>query len=281
MRRALCAFLLSAAVATSGPGASGASGFPAPAGWAPAGEVLTFGRGELWEYIDGAADAFLAYGFREVRVRDLSSGDITVSVAVYDMGTPLNAFGMYRSERPGGEPAVAAGAEATVLAPDQCLLLKDAYYVKVDVLDGRLSADAGESLVRAIAAALPGRDGLPASLAVLPAAGRVAGSEGYARESFLGLSDLKGCLHATYRDEGGAAYPAFFLVPGDGEALESIWARLAERWEPIEREGAPVLLRTIPYRGLAGVIRTERGILGAAGAPDRETLLARLERLAR
>jgi hypothetical protein len=281
MRRALLAISLTAALAASGAGALAESPFPAPEGWTPAGEVLTFGRGELWEYINGAADAFLSYGFREVRVRDLSSGELTVSVAVYDMGTPLNAFGMYRSERPPEEPPLTAGAEATVLAPYQCLLLKDAYYVKVDVLEGRLSAETGESFVRGLAAALPGQDGLPDAVRALPAEGRVPGSEGFARESYLGLSDLRRCVHAAYRDEAGEEYPAFLLVPGSDETPDDVWARLGERWRPIDREGLPILYREVPYRGLAGVIRGRRGILGTAGAPDRETLLARLERLVR
>ena len=70
-------------------------------------------------------------------------------------------------------------------------------------------------------------------------------------------------------------------MPATGETPDDLWARLRERWRPVEREGAPVLLREIPYRGLAGAIRGERKILGTAGAPDRETLLARLEGLAR
>jgi hypothetical protein len=281
MRPVLPAILLTAAFAASGAGALAEPAFPVPEGWTPAGEVLTFGRGELWEYINGAADAFLSYGFQEVRVRDLASDELTVSVAVYDMGTPLNAFGMYRSERPPGEPSLAAGAETTVLPPYQCLLLKGAYYVKVDVLEGRLSAEAGETLARGLAAALPGQDGLPEAVRALPAAGQVAGSEGFARESYLGLSDLRGAVHATYRDEAGEEYPAFLLVPAGEETPGDVWARLGERWRPIEREGAPILYREVPYRGLAGVIRGKHGILGTAGAPDRETLLARLERLAR
>ena len=48
--------------------------------------------------------------------------------------------------------------------------------------------------LRKLAAALPGSDGLPAAVQALPAKGRVAGSEGYARESYLGLSDMKNCI---------------------------------------------------------------------------------------
>jgi hypothetical protein len=281
MRLERAGILLLTALAATGAAAASEPPFPSPQGWTPAGEVLTFGRGELWEYINGAADAFLAYGFREVRVGDLSAKGVTLSVAVYDMGTPLNAFGMYRTERPEGEPSVAAGAEAVVMAPYQCLLLKDAYYVKVDVMEGDLPAKTGESLVRELAALLPGGDGLPAPVLALPAADRVPGSEGYARESYLGLADLRGAVHADYRDAAGEEFPGFLLVPGANEGPEEVWRRLGERWRTLEREGPPILTREIPYRGLAGVVRTESGILGTAGAPDRETLLARLDRLAR
>ena len=59
----------------------------------------------------------------------------------------------------------------------------------------------------------------------------------------------------------------------------TFWGRLAKRWKPVEREGPAAMVRSIPYRGLAGVVRTEAGILGIATMPDGEALVEALDAL--
>jgi hypothetical protein len=49
----------------------------------------------------------------------------------------------------------------------------------------------------------------------------------------------------------------------------------------VEREGAPVLSKRIPYSGTAGLLRTSDGILGVAGMPDTKALLERLDALSK
>jgi hypothetical protein len=281
MKRLPAVIVLAATAAILSPLATGDSGFPEPEGWKSAGEVLTFGRDNLWEYINGAADAFLAYGFLGLNVADLSSGDLQVTVEVYDMGTPLNAFGIFRAEFPAGTEKLAVGAEAALVPPYQCLLLKDSRYVKIEVLDGEVTPESGKKFLQALSAALPGPDGLPKPVLELPAEGKVAGSEAYASSSFLGTGDLKGAVHATYKDDAGKEYKAFLLIPGEDETAEELWSRLADRWQPVEREGAPVLSKRIPYSGTAGLLRTSDGILGVAGMPDTKALLERLDALSK
>ena len=82
-------------------------GFLTIAGWSPQGEPATYGAEGLWELINGAADTFLDFGFETVTVQKFSAGDVTASIAVYDMGNPLNAFGVYRAEAPVDEPVLA------------------------------------------------------------------------------------------------------------------------------------------------------------------------------
>jgi hypothetical protein len=55
----------------------------------------------LFEYIDGAAENYLSYGFRELIVGNYKKGKSTASltVEVYDMGDDLRAYGVYSSER--------------------------------------------------------------------------------------------------------------------------------------------------------------------------------------
>ena len=255
------------------------SDFPELEGWTRTGEVLTFDADNLWEYINGAAELFLEYDVQTCRTADLSSGDLTVTVDLYDMGTPLNAFGIFVRERPAAGAPLPDATEAVVSPPYQALLLKDAMYVKLNAIEGELSETAGRELLEALAATLPGQTAYPAQLELLPQNGKVAGSEGYKREGFLGLTELTHCLYAEYSDEGDETYQGFVMLPGPGSSPASAWEALAGEWDSIEHEGRTILYTEVPYRGLAGVVQTDRSLVGVAGAADQDELLKRLESL--
>jgi len=254
-------------------------GFLSISGWSPNGEPATYDAEGLWELINGAADTFLGYGFESVTVQNFTAGDVTASVAVYDMGKPLNAFGVYRAEAPVDEPVLPVGTEAVVSPPYQCLLLKDRYCVKVEAYEGEIDQATGESLVAAIADALPGEAALPPEFAALPTDGMVLGSAQYTREALYGLAELNECVHAGYTDDAGSEFQAFVMLSTGGTAADDAWQALASRWQEIDLDGEPVLYREVPYSGLVGAIRTEGGIIGVANAADDEQLLSRLERI--
>jgi hypothetical protein len=248
-------------------------GFLTITGWTPQGEPATYDATGLWELINGAADTFLSYGFEEVTVQQYSSGDVTALISVYDMSRPLNAFGIYRTEAPADETPLSVGTEAVVSPPYQCLLLKDRFYVKVEAYEGEIDQATGESLVAAIADALPGEAGLPPEFAALPTAGMVPGSSQYTKEALFGLAELNECVHAAYTDDNGDEYQAFVVVETAEGAAEDLWKKLAPIWQETDLDGEPVLFREVPYSGLVGVIRSDGGIVGIANAPDEAQLL--------
>jgi len=78
-------------------------------GWVLRETPRTFTTENLYEYIDGNADLFLAYGFTHAAVGDYvpTAGEGWISVDIYDMGAPLHAFGIYQAEKPEDvEPAL-------------------------------------------------------------------------------------------------------------------------------------------------------------------------------
>ena len=242
-------------------------------------EVKVYTPDNLWEYIDGAAESYLSYGFQALRFCDLSGDGLTVTVHVYDMGSRLNAFGIYDMERPDGTPRLAVGAEAVVLPPYQCLLLKDRYYVKIDAFEGEITEAVGKQLLEAVAEALPGADGFPEALVWLPVEGKVPDSEGFVKEGYLGLTDLRNCVHADYVGEGDHRYQIFVMIPDAEEDVESVWQGLGPKWEGKAHGDYSVRFREVPYRGFVGVVITEKGIFGASDAESEEELMARLERV--
>jgi len=255
------------------------SDFPVLEGWTQDGEVLSYDADNLWEYINGAAELFLEYDVQTCQTADLSHGDLTVTVDVYDMGTPLNAFGIFVRERPAPGAPLPGATEAVVSPPYQALLLKDAVYVKVNAIEGELSETAGRELLEALAAALPGQTYYPAELDLLPQTGVVAGSQGYKREGYLGLTELSHCLYAEYAGEDGETYEGFVVLPEPGSSPSSTWEALSGEWTSVEHQDRTILFNEVPYRGLVGVVQSDGSLLGIAGAADQAELLKRLESL--
>lgn len=252
-------------------GARAAVPFPDPAGWRPAGEVSSHGADGLWQLINGAADQFLAYGFRQLRIRELEADGVRVTLQLYDMDEPLNAFGIFRTEAAGLDPRP-IGAGAVVSPPYQALLAVDRFYVKVETLEGELAETPAVALLESLVAELPGSNGVPDAVVLLPEAGRVDGTVGYALDGLLGLDELDHCVHADYRDAGGATFTRFVLLPEEGEAAGAVWQQLAEVWRVDRIGGLEILHREIPYTGLVGIVPADGHLTGAAGAPDLDTL---------
>jgi hypothetical protein len=69
-------------------------------GWTRGAEVRFFGPNNLFEYIDGAADGYLNYGFQEVVTAEYGNPQKSFQAVmdIYRMKDARNAFGIYTSE---------------------------------------------------------------------------------------------------------------------------------------------------------------------------------------
>lgn len=66
-------------------------------GWQRADGVQKFTPQTLYEYINGGAELFISYGFREAMAYDYTkTGEIEIKVDIFDMGNPYDAFGVFR-----------------------------------------------------------------------------------------------------------------------------------------------------------------------------------------
>jgi hypothetical protein len=258
------------------------SDIPEIEGWTAQSVTQIYDPEDLWQAINGAADLFLSYDFQQLRAQELSSDDVTIVLEIYDMHEPLNAFGIYRMERSVKAKMRKIGAEAIVTAPYQCLLFKGRHYVKIEAHRGKFTEKEGIDLLEAIADSLPGGEGLPEELDLLPVKDRIPGSEGFEKAGHLGLGDLKDCIFARYKIGNEQEYEVFVLFRNSRDAVESTWKALSSgKWTKAEDSQLPILLRTIPYRGVVGLIQTSGGILGIAGIETEKDVLKMLQDLAK
>ncbi len=131
---------------------------------------------KLFDYMDGGAELYLAYGFSDIGVRNYSQATIKLTVEIYRLGSPADAFGAF-SHRSKGK-AVEIGIPA-VLANGMLSFFKGRLYVRLVAKSD--PAGAAKVLVAAgksLASKLPGKCEPPADIAHLPA-GAVAGSLRY------------------------------------------------------------------------------------------------------
>lgn len=182
--------------------------FPVPDGWSVQPDTAVYGPDNLWEYIDGAADLFVLYGFEELRSATYRTrGGDEVRVEVYRHATSADAYGMYSQERAPENGAVDAGTEGCADV-GMLNIVFGRWYLKVSAPPS-VSQDTLMQLARAFDRLFGTPRGLPPEFSVLPADGRVPRSEQYIARDFLGYSFLSRVFLARY---GGAEGPQVFLI---------------------------------------------------------------------
>ncbi len=197
---------------------------PSVPGWKEDEARQSFFPDNLYEYIDGAAESYLSYDFRELLVVQLkqAAGEGTLTAEIYDMGTPTNAFGIFGAERYPENKPVAAG-DLGYLEGESLNFMAGRFYVKL------LSFGLGEGTAAVltdyavkVAGAVADKGVLPPLLRAFPAENLMARSEKYVRKNFLGYEFLHDGYVATYKI-GGQEVEGF-LAEGtsEKEAEESL-----------------------------------------------------------
>lgn len=257
------AALLAAALPAPAAPSDLAALFPDLDGWRRDGKAATFTADTLFEHINGAAENFLACGFELLAVQDYAGpGGRTLSAEIYFHGTADNAFAIYSSERPLAGDYLELGGEG--YAEEGVLnFISDAYYVKLIAFDLKPGEEGIlRALAERIAAAIGGRNALPALLESFPAAGRLPRSERAIVSNFLGHAFLGRAYTVDYEKQG-KRFKLFLLTPADPGALLRRWAALDKGFAGEIKPGS-VTLRD-PYNGPVQIRWLGRRILGGVG----------------
>ncbi len=279
-----CAILLAAAwLALAPAAASGAAAenpLPAPAcaeGWVLDGKVERYTRENLFDRINGEAEAYFPYGFdllSSARYASRRDPRVAVDADVYRMGSPLDAFGIYAGYRRRENPVVPIGGGGT-LSPSQLLFHQGRYFVRLQATG---TASLGEEVflacARAISRRLTGDAGRPKELEAFAIPEVVPGSERYVARSLLGYDFFRRGLVADAVSDGGTMQ--LFLVPEDSadaaasalgryrDYLKSSGADARETGGP----GGESMTAADPLYGNVRVSRAGRFLVGAVRVKD-------------
>jgi hypothetical protein len=170
-----------------------------PEGWALRDAPETFTKETLFEHIDGQADLFLQYGFEKsvfAVFRNANSSDDLIEVDIYDMKTPLNAFGVFSRFRQEEKPA-GIGLDSH-LADRSAIFYKGTYFVVLQATDPNAATLKG--LAQEIASRIADESAPPREIGFFPKSGLKPGSMEYYPDGLLGHEFLKCGFKASYRE---------------------------------------------------------------------------------
>jgi len=184
------------------------------AGWILQEKVIFYDKDTLFDRIDGEAELYFPYGFERLayaRYSNRQDDRNVIEADVYEMGSLLDAFGIYATYRRKDGADIAIGVEGTI-SPAQLFFYQGRYFVR---LQGVGTNNPGEdtflSCARAISENLPRVAGGPRELEVFKFPAVEPKSERYIARSLFGYDFFRRGFVADATLNDGQIQ--LFLVP--------------------------------------------------------------------
>jgi len=234
--------------------------------------------GNLWDLINGAAESYLSYDFVDLHLGDYMNASGTVIHAeLYRHSSPVNAYGIYTSERSPEYMFIEIGAQG-YLEEGVLNFLSGQFYVKLYSTDsGDEVQEALQIIGQQISGHLDQEDGLPEMISVFPPAGQKPYSDQYIRENFIGFEFLHSAYTVDY--EGGFK---LFVIQGKDEAEIQEMARqyLAFTKQDIDPASSSQLTFKDPYNGDIPAVISGKYMAGIIDGSDKDDARILMEELA-
>ena len=243
--------------------------FPDIPGWKPSGEVQTFSPKTLYEYINGAADLYLASDFEELKVAEyVNERKASIIVEAYRHRTPRDAFGIYSQERLPDGNFLKIGAQGYV---DNNILnfVYGSYYVKINSFNtGADDREVLQAVAKKMAENLGEKGGLPSLLSAFPPEGKKGNSEKYITRNFLGYTFFNSAYTADY-ELAGRAFKLFLIEAADKNECKSIIQKYLRQIKVPEREMTEGRYTVLdPHHGVIDLFWKGAYIWGAVDLAD-------------
>jgi len=184
----------------------------------------------LFEYINGAAEIYLSYDFKELTVGQYEKGDSNASLImeIYDMGNEKNSFGIYSAERFPDSQFISIGNQG-YLEEETLNFIVGKYYVKLLCFDsGEESANFLKLFAQNVVKSAKDKGSLPPILAFFPKQGLVRNSEKFILRNFMGYSFLHNGYLANYKLED-LEFDCFLMEGEDEEDTQNMLEQYLKR----------------------------------------------------
>lgn len=244
---------------------------PQLSNWAMTEEPSTYFPENLFEIINGAAEIYLAYDFKELIVSQYSQkgSETSMAVEIYEMSNNTNAFGIYGAERYPDNNFVTIGIQGYV---EEGILnyLVGKYYVKLMCFEGsNRSGEYLELFAKAIVEKTQGQTTFPSLLNHFPKEGLVANSEKFILKNVMGYSFLHDGYLSNYK-VGDFEFDSFIIQGRNEEDAQMMLDRYleAKKSQPIEKTESMVSIKDRYYdliflsrvgNHICGVMKIEEG----------------------
>ncbi|MBF0584431.1 MAG: hypothetical protein HQL80_09380 [Magnetococcales bacterium] len=191
--------------------------------WQRQPDARHFGKENLYEYINGHAEYFLSAGFRALTVVEYrlpTDGQQPSAVLdLYDMGEPLNAFGVLMDESSNGQ-SVPVG-ELGYQSQRSIGFTSGAYYVKLAAFADQLPLlPLAQAVDQGLRKAIPSTPGSAARNFLFPDLGVVTGTR-FIKEDYHGWGFLQRVVERSFNRGDGTAITAF-TVSGSAKQMAAM-----------------------------------------------------------
>lgn len=259
-------------------------------GWHATEPAVVFDTETIFKHINGEAELFFPYGFEKaayVSYENQQFPDAAIEADIFQMGSPLDAFGIYSNFRYPDSDFIDIGCEG-FLSDQQLMFYVDAYFVKLTTL-GTIAnpRDALRACAEVIRNRLPKSNAPPPELALVAVEGVVPRTETYIADSLLGYEFFpRGILaNAVSGDDSFRVFVAIFSdETAAREGLEAYIAFLENNGGAVKQENVgstPCRVAADPlYKGVA-FAQTGAYVYGTARIPDPEDVPPAFELLSR
>lgn len=246
-------------------------------GWVIKEKIDIYTEKDLYKYINGEAELYYPYGFKTLATAVYARADnpeLGIVADIYEMGSSIDAFGIYSRYRDPDEESVPIGTEGFV-NESQLLFAKNRYYVRLSP-SGTVTMEKSIFLTcaQSIAKNIPDDPSLRKVLDVIRIPEIVPKTETYIAQGILGYAFFKKGLVADARLDGNTIR-IFLVFEDSSQSSDRVFNEYKAYLEKSRADfsvstdsNTPTIVARDPlYKGLV-LVRAGSFLIGAARLTD-------------
>ncbi len=253
-------------------------------GWGLKGRVQAFDPSNVYEKINGAAEQYIAFGFKQLHCAALTDGTRSIAIELYDQGSFANVLGIFAAQGGSDRDVKTAGDMFYYRTSVGMIGGYGPYYFKI------AGDEAQEAVIAQAARILETMDDLPASgqqsaplaySVLTQGLGLALGDLAYERENVFQYDFLSDFWFGKVPGQADATY--FMHEEADASAAEQIYEKFrqeqARDHAVLDQSGDRVLMQHGFLKTIFALQRDGAILMGVDGAATREAAVGSLEKL--